>query len=94
MIVKEGKGFRVDGPITMHTVRSVMEEGQSLFNHDVLEIDLSGVKEADSSAVSLLLEWVREAQRRNQQLRYLNLPENIKSLANLYGVLELIPQGQ
>jgi phospholipid transport system transporter-binding protein len=44
----------------------------------------------DSSAVSLVLEWLREAQRNQRKLRFTHLPDNLKSLATLYSVLDLI----
>ena len=41
-------------------------------------------------ALSLLLEWRREGIRNGRAIRYLNLPANLKSLAELYGVTELL----
>ncbi len=93
MIVRDGSALRVQGPITMATARAVLEEGLGLFAQDDLQIDLGEVQEVDSSAVSLLLEWVRTARGKNRRLTYVNLPENLKSLASLYGVLELLPRG-
>jgi phospholipid transport system transporter-binding protein len=46
----------------------------------------------DSSALSLLLEWRREAARNGREVRYRNLPASMKSLAELYGVTELLGQ--
>ena len=92
MITKDGNRYRVQGPMIMDNARSILEEGTSLFNHDAVEVDLAGVDEVDSSAISILLQWLREAQHRNQGLTFINLPENLKSLVTLYGVLELIPQ--
>jgi phospholipid transport system transporter-binding protein len=40
--------------------------------------------------VSLLLEWRRQARRANRTIRYVNLPANLKSLAELYGVTDLL----
>jgi phospholipid transport system transporter-binding protein len=45
----------------------------------------------DSSAVSLMLVWLREAQRNKTKLRFLNVPDNLLSLAKLYGVADLLP---
>jgi phospholipid transport system transporter-binding protein len=55
-----------------------------------LSVDWSKVDAVDSSAISLMLAWQRAAQRQNVQLRFINLPENLLSLANLYGVTELL----
>lgn len=51
-------------------------------------IDLASVAEVDSSIVSMLLEWLREAKRRKIQMRFINIPESVKSLMQLYGVSE------
>lgn len=94
MIRKEDNLFRVEGPITLHTVRAIMEEGLKLFDHDAVEVDLSGVTEVDSAAVALILEWLRRGSERGQTVRFARLPENVKSLAAMYGVLELIPASE
>ena len=54
-------------------------------------VDLSQVAEADSSGVALLLAWARLAKERNQVLSIEHVPESIRSLAVLYGVVELLP---
>ena len=55
-----------------------------------LTIDFAGITGVDSSAVALLLEWRRQAQRRGKRLDFINLPANLLALAKLYGVAELI----
>lgn len=93
MITKDGNSYRVQGPVTMANVTSLLEESAKLFDHEALVVDLSAVAEVDSSAVSLMLQWMREAKQRNQSLAFTNLPNNLKSLATLYGVLDIVPQG-
>jgi len=53
-------------------------------------IDLAGITEVDSSAVSLLLEWRRAAQRQSRTVDFVNWPPNLQSLAELYGVNEVL----
>lgn len=59
-------------------------------DRDGLIIDLGQVQESDSTAISLLLEWQRGAKARGWKVRYANLPANLHSLAEVYGVLELL----
>lgn len=80
----------VQGPITIENVVPLLAEGNGLFTAAQATVDLAGVAEVDSSALSLLLEWRREAARNGRSIRYLNLPANLKSLAELYGVTELL----
>ena len=91
MIERDGDRLRVRGSITLADVTRWREEGLALIDRDGLIVDLAGVEEADSSALSLLLEWQRAASARGLTLAYENLPENMASLADVYGILELIP---
>lgn len=84
---------KVSGPLTIRNAAAVLEEGNRLFASDGLTVDLSEVTEVDSAAVSLLLEWRRAAHRRSHRIEFANLPDNLKSLAKLYGVTELIDAG-
>lgn len=90
MILQDGDNYRIQGRITMANANALLTEGLKLFVRDGLEVDLSQLEEVDSSAVSLVLEWLREARRNQRKLRFTHLPENLKSLATLYGVLDLI----
>jgi phospholipid transport system transporter-binding protein len=49
------------------------------------------VDDVDSAAVSLLLEWVRQAAQLGHKLRINNLPDNLQCLVKVYGVKELLP---
>jgi phospholipid transport system transporter-binding protein len=86
---EEGR-CRVDGPVTMANVTGLLAEGTNLFRVADVVVDLSGVTEVDSSAVSLLLEWRRSAQAAARRVEFVNIPPNLKSLADLYGVAELL----
>lgn len=90
MIECDGGRCTVRGPITIDTVVPLLAEGNGLFTTTPAMVDLAAVTEVDSSALSLLLEWRREADRNGRSIRYLNLPANLKSLAKLYGVTELL----
>ncbi len=91
MIRREGDRLHVAGEVSLDTVLAWREAGLRELDRDGLVVDLSGVVEADSSALSLLFEWQRAARERGYTLKFCNLPENMKSLAEVYGVLELIP---
>jgi len=91
MIVRDGNRLRVQGSVTMSNVKSLLEAGLQQFNPELKEIDFSGLQEVDSSAVSMVLEWLRVSKKRDLRLNILNMPDNMRSLASLYGVLELIP---
>ena len=93
MISCAGDSCGLEGPVTAANVGSLLEEGQRQIAAAAVTNDLSGVTEVDSTAVSLLLEWRRQALREKRSIRYVNLPANLKSLAELYGVTELLADG-
>lgn len=78
------------GPVTLANVNAVLDEGNRVFKAASVTVDLAGVTEVDSTAVSVLLEWRRAALRDKRAIGYVNTPENLKSLIKLYGVSELL----
>jgi phospholipid transport system transporter-binding protein len=94
MIERDGEIVRVRGAITLADVGHWRELGLREIDRDGLTFDLSGIDEADSSALSLLLEWQRAAKARGFRLSYAGLPQNLRSLASVYGILELLPLAQ
>lgn len=54
------------------------------------EFDLGGLTAVDSSAVATLLAWSRSAAIAGARLAFHNPPENLQSLAQLYGVSEML----
>ena len=92
MITCEGGRCAVVGPLTIANAAQLAEEGRRLFVAERVTVDLEGVTEVDSAAVSLLLEWRRAAASANRQIEYIHLPANLWSLAALYGVAELLSE--
>lgn len=89
MLAREAEVLKVSGPVNIDSVAGLLTEGSSHIR-EVQVVDLAGVTEVDSSAISLMLEWQRQVQPKS--LRFANLPDSLKSLADLYGVTGLIPQ--
>lgn len=90
VILHEDGGLSLKGSITIDNVVPVVAHGIALFDRHDLVIDLAEVSDVDSSAASMLLEWQREAGRRNLRVCFANMPEKLQSLVRLYGLSELI----
>jgi phospholipid transport system transporter-binding protein len=92
--VASGEVLALTGALSFETLPAVLaESAQYTARPDLperLTIDFAGITAVDSSAVALLLEWRREAQRLQKVLEFINLPANLLALATLYGVAELI----
>lgn len=82
----------VRGRLTIGTVPALFEAGLRHLTSEDLLVDFSQVEAVDSAAVSMLLGWSRAAQRNQHTLRVTGLPDDLLSLAHLYGVADLLPQ--
>ena len=83
----------VSGRLTMDTIGASFAEALLPLEGKNWVVDLAQVEAADSAAVSMLLSWVRNAQRHGATLSFVNVPENLRSLADLYGVADALPLG-
>ena len=83
--------LRVRGPVTLSHVQTLLDQSRQVFTETDLCIDLSGVSEADSSAVALMLEWERQARARGASIRFEHPTENLQTLIGLYDVGAFLP---
>lgn len=92
MITRENGSLMLSGRLTMSTVPALYETGLKHLATEDLLVDFAKVEAVDSAAVSMLLGWSRAAQRNNRSLRVANMPDDLLSLAHLYGVDQMLPQ--
>ena len=91
MIRREGERMLVSGPLTLASVAAALREGGAAIEQGVRDIDLGEVSEVDSSALALLLAWLRDAKRLKRDIAFTNLPKGLTTIARLYGVADLLP---
>lgn len=89
MIERAGNELRVSGALTLATALALCESGKAQLDADMV-IDLKGVTEVDSTALSVLFEWRRTALQKKLKVSFRNLPDSMVSLASLYGVADLV----
>lgn len=77
--------------LTFDTAAAMREEARRVLTDGALRIDLGQVPQADSAALALLLDICREAAARQQAVDIVGMPAGLRSLAELYGVAELLP---
>jgi phospholipid transport system transporter-binding protein len=94
VIRREGDRMVVSGPVTLARVASLLEQGREAIADGVRTVDLAEVSELDSSALAVLLAWLRDARSRNRELAFTGLPEDLDAIARLYGVADLLPRAQ
>jgi len=90
MIRRDGDRMMVSGPLTLAHVAAALSEGKAAITAGARSVDLGEVGELDSSALALLLAWLREAKRSGRDLALTNLPQGLTTIARLYGVAELL----
>lgn len=90
MITRQGERISVEGPVTIANVRNVLGLGLAEIANGANEVDLAKVSAVDSSAISMMLEWMRAANRR---ISFFNMNQDLLSLTRLYGLIGVIPQG-
>ena len=78
--------------IAMSNAAELAAAGRAAIAQRDAEFDLSGVTRCDSSAVAVLLDWQREAAALGVELRVTGVPAAVTSLAEVYGVAELLPR--
>ncbi len=91
-IIKEENRWLVSGDMTIAHVESLLTESTHLHMARSLDIDLKEVTDVDTATISLLFEWLRTANEHKCNITFANFPQNLSSLAALYGVVELLPQ--
>jgi len=91
MIEREGGRLVVKVPLLMANARGLLEAGRSVLQPGEQVFDFSAVTEADSSAIAVMLGWLRAAEQARATVRFANIPVGVRTLAELYGVSELLP---
>ena len=91
MITCEESRCSLSGPITVDTAGGVLRELLPKLAQGVTTLDLSGVEAADSAAIALVFSAMRQARQSGASLVCTGLPPSFTTLAELYGVADLLP---
>ncbi|GAB4170650.1 MAG: STAS domain-containing protein [Rhodocyclaceae bacterium] len=91
MIRAVGDRLEVVQPMTLAHAAGLLEEGRRMLTREETLIDLGRVETLDSSALAVIFGWSRHSAAAGRRIRIVNAPANLLSLAELYGVAELLP---
>ncbi len=88
-------GFSITGEMSLTTANRLLAVSSALsFNYQpVLEIDLGGVVRADSAGLALLIEWMARARRSDADIRFLNMPAQMREIARVTEIDAFLPLG-
>ncbi|MES2258717.1 MAG: STAS domain-containing protein [Pseudomonadota bacterium] len=76
--------------LNVSNATAALEQGVAAIRACQTVFDLRNLQSVDSAAVSVLLAWQRAAHEAGVKLALTNLPANLKSLTQLYGVCSLV----
>ncbi|BCL77185.1 hypothetical protein JHS3_29210 [Jeongeupia sp. HS-3] len=84
----ETRTLALNGPLTIASAAGRLDLSEWPSAGGTLTLDLAGIDDADSAGVSVMLHWLREAQRRKVSLRFTHIPTALTQLAKLYDVAD------
>lgn len=82
--------YNANLPMTMNSANAALAEGLRLIELGETSFDLAAIEAVDSSALAVLIAWQRAAQARGGRVDFSNPPDALTSLAQLYGVSEIL----
>jgi phospholipid transport system transporter-binding protein len=91
MIERQDGRLHVTVPLIMANARGLLDAGRSALQRGEVVFDFSTVDEADSSAIAVMLGWLRAADAVQANVKFAHIPVGVRSLAELYGVNDLLP---
>jgi len=92
-IIELANKWHVSGDVLIDNANLILNQSNSFQMSGEIEVDFSDVRSVDTAALSLILEWQRRAVASKCTIKFANLPVNLSSLADLYGIRKFIPLG-
>ena len=89
---REPGRWALSGDLGLETAAGILVQGEAAFSGvPSADVDLSGVTDADSAGLAVLIEWARVARLSGRSIRFHELPPRLAELARIGGVAELLP---
>ena len=84
--------FAICGELDFQSVAALWRASGELFAAAVpLSVDLREVNRSDSSGVALLVDWLRQAREQGRELRFVNIPSQMRAIIQVADLDELLP---
>ncbi len=86
LIKKDNGNYFAEGDLTFFTInKKTIKSFEFLKSTNGLCIDLTKVNHADSAGLALLIEWIKHSKLYQSKLSFINIPEQLLTLARLSG---------
>jgi phospholipid transport system transporter-binding protein len=76
--------------LTNRNAAQVLRDGLALLAQGATQVDCGALRQLDSAALSVLLGWKRAAAGLQRTLEVVNMPPQLASLAQVYGLDQLL----
>lgn len=82
----------VSGKLYLSEAVCACNEGKAIINTlSSVRVDLSGVVDADSACLALMVEWLRVAKSQKKDIVFNNLPQFMLDLGRVCGIDTILP---
>lgn len=82
----EGQTLKLSGEVNVYSIGKLFKKNDSILQEQIKQVDCSYITAADSSFLALIL----YLKKHNSQLSISNLPDDLKSLMDLYDLDDLL----
>jgi phospholipid transport system transporter-binding protein len=87
--------LRFSGALNYETAGDVLAESERRFEpYDSITVSFEEVTDADSAGLALLLEWVARAKREAREIRFEQVPAQIRAIARISEVESMLRMGE
>lgn len=96
IIKKQQALFAIEGELNMQTVPAAAKLMAKLINElvpaaDRVTFDLAAISRSDSAGVAFLVDTMQLAESAKVTLLFSNLPDQMKAIAGISGLLDILP---
>lgn len=96
IIKKDAAEYAIKGELNMQTVPDAVKQlnelmGQLPSEVESLTFDLDLISRSDSAGVALLIDVMQKAQSLEITLLFSNLPQQMRDIADISGLLDILP---
>jgi len=85
---------KITGNLTFDTTPGLLEQSKGWFANGSSQIvvDLSAAGRTDSAGIALLLQWIETTRKQNLQLKFTNLPSQMREFIEANDLTRLFQQ--
>lgn len=90
MIRRDGERLLVEGPVTFASAAGLLDAAAREARAGASVLDFAAATQTDSAALALALDLRRQAGAEGRAIRFVNMPEPLRKLAELYSVGDVV----